>query len=495
MRQLIKSGKVYFKQGTASRFVRKDIVITNNRITDIIDVGKYNNDDRFDKIIDATNCLVIPGLINAHLHSHDHFNKARFDNLPLELWMPSLRPMSTGITHSEDEIYLRTLYGCIEMLKTGTTTIIDDVLQQNIYNEKKIDAVLRAYDKAGIRGYITTMTSDKNLYDTVPYLNEYFTEDQKKAFSLPSLNVRDICDFQEGLIKSRISKIMKYAISLSAPQRCTESLFIALSELAKKYKVPAVCHVLETKVQAVTGQKFYGKSLLQYMKDIGALHEYFNLIHTVHVTTDEIEIMRESKCKMVHNPVSNLKLGSGIAPLREIVDAGISVGLGTDNTSCNDSINMFETMKFAATIHKISTCNYEKWIGAEDAFKMATIGGAACALMADEIGKIEIGRKADIVIIDVNNYEYVPSSNLLNSMVFCDRGNRVKHVIIDGVIVVENGNIKTFDEKGVMSEIKNLLPKIMKENKRARIEIAPYLENIRKAYMKACLEFELQNCK
>ena len=485
---LIKNGLVYSKINGSSTFTRNNIIVSDNIISNISE--DVYDESKFTKVINAKNCIVIPGIINAHLHSHDHFNKGKFDNLPLEIWMMELRPLSTGMTHTAEEIYLRTLYGCIEMLRTGTTTIIDDIVQTNLFDEEKITSVLQAYEDAGIRGYITTMTSDKNMYETIPYLDVYFSDDDKKTFTKTPPDVDEICAFQESLIKSRISKIMKYAISPSGAQRCSDKLMTRLSELSRKYHVPAVCHVLETKMQAVTGQYFYGDSLLNHMKKIGALHENFNLIHTVYATADDIDIMREFNCKMVHNPISNLKLGNGIAPIKEILNAGISVGLGTDNTSCNDSINMFESLKFAATLHKIRDDKPEEWVSAEDVFDMATVGGTECALMRNEIGKLEIGYKADITIIDIDNDSYIPSCNLLNSLVFCHRGSNVKDVLIDGKVVLEDYKILSFDEKAVLTELKERLPRFIAENDKASMEAQPYIAKIRKAYDRACADLQ-----
>jgi 5-methylthioadenosine/S-adenosylhomocysteine deaminase len=483
MKQLIKNGKVHSFSNGKSQFLFKDIIISGNEIAAL---GGNYEERFFDKIIDANNCIVIPGIVNAHLHSHDHFNKGGFDNLPLELWLLALRPTSTGMTHTADEIYLRTLYGCIEMFKTGTTTIIDDITQTNIFDEEKIDAVFKAYDTAGIRGFITTMTLDKGLDESVPYLNGLLSIEEKKIFKKMPIDIQEICNFQEKIIKQRKDKIMQYAISPSLPHRCRDDLFLALSELSKRYKVPAVCHVLESRVQSITGQYFYGKSLFEHMKQMGALHEYFNIIHAIHVNIEDIKIMKEFDCKVVHNPVSNLKLGSGLCPLREIMDAGISIGLGTDNTSCNDTINMLETMKFTATLHKIKTNEYREWIGAEHAFKMATVGGATCALMEDKIGTIEVGKMADLAIIDTNNYKYIPSSNVLNSLVFCDNGASVKHLLINGKVVMENAKILTFSEEDILAEIKDLMPRILAENDLAKKEAIPLISTVDKAYRKAC---------
>lgn len=483
MRKLIKNGLV-LKKNIRDGFCAANVVIDGS---EIVYVGNDVAFENIDEEIDASHCVLIPGLVNAHLHSHDHFNKGTFDNLPLELWMPLLRPYRSGIMASADDIYVRTLYGCIEMLKTGTTMIIDDVLQTPFNDEEKLDAIFRAYRKAGIRAYVTTHIGNKPIEETIPYLKEGFQIHGFNNDSFVMIPEDEILCYVEANLRkyNKCNSIQKYAVAPSGAQRCTSGLLNGLVSLAQKYQVPAVCHMLETYMQKLSGSYFFDKSLVSYMNDIGALNEYVNLIHCVWVTDDDIEIIRDKKAKVVHNPSSNLKLGSGVAPIRKFIDAGIAVGLGTDNTSSNDSLNLFFEMRAAALIHKICTRNYQNWLGAADALYMATLGGASCASMDHNVGTIECGKIADISIIDVNNERYYPSNNFINHIVFADSGSSVKHVLVNGDFVLKDGKITGFDEKEVMDEIKEMMPRIHDEQKLAETEAVQILPSLEYAYSKA----------
>jgi len=180
-------------------------------------------------------------------------------------------------------------------------------------------------------------------------------------------------------------------------------------------------------------------------------------------------------------------LGSGIAPLRKILDAGITVGLGTDNIGANDGNNMFETMKVAALLHKVAGGDYQQWIGAREAIHMATSGGARCCSMQEELGRISVGMKADMVLLNLNKLPFFPNNNLLHQLVFCEQGRSVESVIIDGKIIIEKGRLTTVNEEKIMDELmereKEIQDKIRKAAGRGR-ELEPYL---RDAYFK-CVE-------
>ena len=155
--------------------------------------------------------------------------------------------------------------------------------------------------------------------------------------------------------------------------------------------MPVVVHVLETKVQAITGRHFYGKSIVAHMQDLGLLTPLTVLVHCVWVNDHDIELISKAGASVVHNPLSNLKLGSGIAPIGKMLEAGINVGIGTDNHNASDTANLFEAIKAAALIHKVSDPEYNHWIGAKEALHMATWGGARCGGLSEETGKIEVG--------------------------------------------------------------------------------------------------------
>lgn len=195
--------------------------------------------------------------------------------------------------------------------------------------------------------------------------------------------------------------------------------------------------------------------------------------------------MQETGVRVVHNPTSNLKLGSGIAPVKAMLDANIPVGLGTDNTSSNDSINMFSEMKMAALINKVTNADCRKWVGAEEAFYMATLGGAKCANLDDQIGSIDVGKKADLSVVSIENERFAPLNNLLNHVVFAENGSSVRDVFVNGQCVVRNGSIVTFSESEVIAEVKKLLPKIKEEQKLAVTEAEEILKSLELAYSKA----------
>lgn len=481
MKYLIKDGLVLSSK-ISNGFYKSHVLIEDDVISYI---GQSIPATQVDRVIEAKDCLVIPGLVNAHLHSADHFNKGKFDNLPLELWMPLLRPFYSGIGISKDDIYLRTLFGCIEMLKTGTTCIIDDVVQSPFNDEEKLDAIMQAYKKAGIRAYVTTHVSDKSIEDTIPYLKEQFSYYNINA-PQPS-DTEDIISYVESKLKKYNvnGAVQKYAVAPSGPQRCTDELLVSLSNLSLKYNVPAVCHTLETYVQKKTGDYFYNKTLVKRLYDLKAINQYSNLIHCVWVTDEDIELIRECNGKIVHNPSSNMKLGSGIAPVRKFLDKGIPVGLGTDNTSSNDAINIFLEMREAALIHKVNTKNYDKWIGAYDSLEMGTLGGAKCAGLDSEIGTVEAGKKADIVIIETRNASYVPTNDYVKHLVFAENGSCVRDVFVNGRLVVNDKQITTFNEGEVIDEICELMQKIYIEQDLAVAEAEKIGEALKYAYQKS----------
>jgi len=483
MKLLIKNGRVQQNKHDQIYFTKKNIVIEDNMITNIVDFDQPL-EENFDKVIDAKDSIVIPGLVNAHLHSSDHFNKGGFDNLPLELWVPYLRPIFTGFDHSPDEIYLRTLLGAIEMIRTGTTAAIDDVVQFPALDDKNLDSIFKGYEKAGIRASITSHLLNKPLYKTIPYTEELLEEDLKTKLDVDFASEDEMASYMEDKLKKYNvdGAVQTYALAPSGPQRCSIELMTRIKQLAEKYNVPAVSHVLETKVQEVTAREFYGMSMIEYLEKNDLLYPNLNLVHTVWITDSDIERIKKYDAKVLHNPTSNLKLGSGVAPIKKLLDAGISVGIGTDNTSSNDSHNMFELMKVTGLIHKVQTPDYRKWVGAKDALKMSQIGGAQCALKDEEIGTIEVNKKADLVLLDTNNHRFIPENNIVNQLVFCENGSSVHTVIIDGEIVMEDKQIKTFDEVEVLEEVKGVMTKMFEERNVAKSQADKLFTTLEKAY-------------
>jgi guanine deaminase len=463
-----------------------DVVIDGNEIVAIgndLDSNKLKTA----KVLSAQDKLIIPGLINAHLHSHDRFDKGRFDNLPLEVWMALYNPPTAGRDWAARECYLRTILGCIEMIKSGTTTAIDDLHPGFPLAPECLDAVFQAYQDIGMRARVTIAYADKPYYQTIPFLEELLPQHLKPA---PNLSAeashnsvltlwRDFAERWKGRVQ--------FILSPSAPQRCTDKFLRKVWDFSEAYTLPIVIHILETKVQAITGHHFYGKSIIAHMQDLGLLTPLTALVHCVWVDDHDIELIAKAGASVVHNPLSNLKLGSGVAPIGKMREAGINVGIGTDNHNASDTANLFEAMKTAALIHKVSDHEYNKWMGAKEAFHMATQGGALCGGLSGETGKIEPGNKADLVLLDLKALSFFPKNNLLNQLVFSENGSAVDTVIVDGKILMEDRRLTGVNEAEILRELQERIEKIKKKIT-AGIphgrELEPYL---REAYYR-CIE-------
>jgi len=242
-------------------------------------------------------------------------------------------------------------------------------------------------------------------------------------------------------------------------------------------------HILETKVQAVAGQEFYGKTLVQYMHDLGLLNRNTTIAHGVWVTDADIALLGEAKCSVVHNTLSNMKLSSGIAPARKLIDGGVNLALGTDGISTSDTPRMFDAMRAAGHLHNITTPDYDAWLSAHEVMHAATLGGAHSALLEDDIGSLEVGKKADLVIMDLRNANFVPLNDARKHLIYSENGSSVETVIVDGEIVVRDGLLTKVDEDALLDEFRALAPELLAkhaiEEERNQVFI-PYLQEVYK---------------
>jgi cytosine/adenosine deaminase-related metal-dependent hydrolase len=231
----------------------------------------------------------------------------------------------------------------------------------------------------------------------------------------------------------------------------------------------------------VTGREFYGKTLIRHMHDLGALSERTTVAHSIWVTEDDIALMGAARCSVAHNPISNQKLGAGIAPFRKLLDAGVNVALGTDGTSSNDSARMLDVMHVAAILHRVTSPVYSQWPTASEILRAATIGGARSAMIHDQTGSIEIGKKADLVMFDTNNINFTPLNDLRNHLVYCENGASVATVIVNGEIVLQDGRLTRVDENAVLEELRSYLPAFQKhytQLEHINREFEPYFAKI-----------------
>jgi 5-methylthioadenosine/S-adenosylhomocysteine deaminase len=427
-----------------------DVVVEGTRIAAVTPAGTGVGETA----IDGRNGLLTPGMINGHLHSHEHFQKGRFDNLPLELWMNYVRP-PRPVALTERQIYLRTLTGAIEALRSGTTTIVDDLNLGASLNRSHLAAVHRAYEDIGVRALVGISMMDRPFFEALPFVEDEFEADllaELRALPISSADALFGLAEELALAHHPARNRVGFIVSPSAPQRCTTAFLKATRALADRHDLPLMIHVLETRLQAVTAQLQHESTYIEYLDRIGLLQPNTTLIHGVWLTPRDIEIVARSGATVQHNPWSNLRLGSGIAPLRALLDAGVNISLGTDGCASTDTVNMLNSVGLAATLHKVRG-DHEGWVDASDAWRAATRGGAKALGRGQDLGKIEAGARADLVLYSLNSSPFVPANNLLQQLVHSERGASIRAVLVDGRIVMDNGKLTGIDEDSILEEI------------------------------------------
>ena len=240
---------------------------------------------------------------------------------------------------------------------------------------------------------------------------------------------------------------------------------------------------VETKVQGVTGPEMYGKSLIQYMHDLGILTSNVTIAHSIWVTDRDIELMGEAGVSVVHNAISNQKLGAGIAPIRKLISGGVNVALGSDGICSNDTPRMFDVMRAAALMHKVATPNYDHWPVAGEMLAAATINGAKSAMIGDQVGSLEVGKRADLVLLDTNSINFTPLNDLRNHLVYCENGSSVDTVFVNGEVMVENGRMTRVDEGELLAELREMMPAFAEYHadvERKNSVLEPYFAEIHK---------------
>lgn len=427
-----------------------DIVINNGAIAEIRPAGVAEPQG---EVIDMRDRLITAGLINCHHHSHEGFYKGRKDNLPLELWMNYVRPLKP-IDMSPRDVYLRTMIGAIEAVRSGTTTLCDDMNVSPRIRRDHVDAVFQAYEDIGIRANVGITLFDRPFFRAVPFVEEEFPPELLAEFDSTAMYSSDeLLSFVEGLAKSRHPKQNRvgYMAAPSAPQRCTEQFIQRVRRFADDYDLPVMMHVQETRMQVVTGQLWYGSTMIEYLNRLGFLKANTQLIHGCWLNPREIEILAKTGASVQHNPPSNLKVGSGLAPVRALLDGGVNISLGTDGCGSIEGTDMQNSIYLAGLLQKLRG-DYSNWVGATEAYKFATTGGAKALGRAD-LGALEIGRRADLTAYRLRSIPFAPLNNPLQQLVYSASRAEVDTVLVEGDVILSGGALTRIDEGRIIDEI------------------------------------------
>jgi cytosine/adenosine deaminase-related metal-dependent hydrolase len=398
-------------------------------------------------------------MVNAHTHSNENWFRGMWDNLPLEPWMLFSYPALAAPAQTPDEIYLRTLVGAIEQLKSGATCVVDFLYELDGFTDESLDAVVRAYRDVGLRALIALGIGDRAYHETV-VLDEGLVSrgliDRLERDKPPTWEEWE--RFVRGAVEKfhRPDEGISVCPAPSGPQRCTDDMLVGCADLADELDLPIHIHVLETRMQAVSGQRMYGKTLVEHMDAIGFLGPRVCFAHGIWLTPSDLELVRDRDVSVAHNPVSNMKLGSGIAAVPLLVEMGVNVALGTDGMSSNDGLDMYGSLKQAALLHKLWGIDYQRWAGAAEAWQLATLGGARAAGDADGLGLLAPGRRADLVLLDLESHVFTPLNDPLRQVVFGSTTLAVDSVLVGGDWKVRGGEVATVDEADILARAREL---------------------------------------
>ena len=408
----------------------------------------------------AEGMLAMPGLVNAHFHSPANLMKGTLDALPLEVFMLYEVPPLAAPVDQKRLGYLRTLVAAVEMLKLGVTTIMDDAFHVPTATVEGVDAICSAYRDVGMRARVAIDQPNVVEYEKYPFLKELLPDAIKQRMdAMPRQSDEELLELYAHLVSAwdgAAGGRIGAALSCSAPQRVTVPYLHALARLSEERRLPFNIHILETKLQRVLGDEKYGRSLVRYTADEGALGRHTVMIHGIWIDRDDMEFVARSGATIAHNPVCNLRLGSGIAPFRAWRDAGCHVCLGTDELIADDSANLWAAMKGAGLVHTLADPDWRTWPTATEILDVMWTGGARAVGWDGAIGRLAPGAKADIVLVDLDTMAFTPLNDLPRQLVYCENGSSVRDVMVDGRWVVRDGELLTFDEKALCREIRDV---------------------------------------
>jgi 5-methylthioadenosine/S-adenosylhomocysteine deaminase len=450
---LIRGGQVYDHDGDVHHPAVADILIENGRIAAL---GANLAIDGEHEVIDASGRLIIPGLINAHYHSHDTLCRGLFEELPLEMWLLYTLPL--GATRSKEEVRARTLVGALESLRCGITTV-QDMLNLTPLNDACTEVVLSAYREIGIRLVFSPMVSDVPPIGMVRH-KDTLPADVQEMLGTKALPIGDQLDYLEHQFKHRpAGGTLHWAIAPFAPQRCTPKMLEALASLSEKHALSVYTHVYETKGQALIARELFAEhdgSLIKYLENTGLLGPRLNIVHSVWIARHEMDRMARAGAGIVLNHLSNLKLKSGIAPICDLRESGVRLGLGCDNCSGSDVQSVFQAMKMFCLLAAVSEPEPGPPL-AHEVLRHATLGNARTAGLDHELGAIRPGYRADLVLIDLNDVAYLPYNSAARQLVYTEAGRGVESVIVEGRVVIKERKAATIDEDALRREVAGLM--------------------------------------
>jgi len=423
---------ILFKNGTIvtmdakDSIVRGDLLIRDGRIAS---VGE-NDASKIDETIDASGCAVLPGFVQTHIHLCQTLFRGAADDLSLIDWLKKrIWPMEAA--HTPKSIRASARLGIAELVKGGTTCAL------TMETVRHTEEVLRVVEETGFRATVGKCMMDKGD-DLPPELHE-----QTRASIDESLKLIDEWH-GKGDGRIRCCFAPRFAVS------CTRELLAEVAKLARERGLMIHTHASENKSECEMVERETGMRNVAYLYWLGIADKHVVLAHCIHLDEQEMKTLARTKTNVAHCPSSNLKLGSGIAPVAEMLERGIPVSLGADGAPCNNRLDMFTEMRTAALLQKAQ--HGPEVLPAARMLRIATFDGARALGLAEEIGSLEVDKRADLIVVDLNNLHAAPETEVISSLVYSAQASDVRTTVIDGRIVMRDRELTTMNEADVMAE-------------------------------------------
>jgi len=414
------------------------VAVNGDKIIAVDDSKKILKQFEAKKIIVAGDSLIMPSFVNCHTHAAMTCFRGIADDLELMDWLNNYIFPAEAKNVNKELAYWGSLLGAAEMIKSGTTTFCDMYIFE--------DETARAAKEAGIRCLVGEV-----------------------LFDFPSPNFKTP---EEGVAYTKMliekwqdDPLVNIMIEPHALYTCSQPLLADVKKLSEEFNVPIGLHLLENAAEKKQLEEKFGKGAVSFLKDIGYLNEQLVAFHCVHFTEEDMKMFADYGCKVSHNPASNMKLASGVAPVPEMLKAGVTVGLGTDGCASNNNLDMIKEMGTAAKLHKVARLD-PTVMDAQTVVRMATIEGAKTLGMEKKIGSLEPGKKADVIVIGLNEPHLTPLYCEYSHLVYAASGADVDTVIINGKVVMENRKLLTINEQDVMQKVRDIAVKVKQSLKK-----------------------------
>ncbi len=404
----------------------------------IVAVGQ-NGDRGFTNLktkdtIDASDCIVMPGLVNTHTHLPMVCFRGMADDLPLMEWLTNNIFPAEALFVNKKMVYEGATLAMAEMILSGTTTFCDGYFFE--------DTITEAVSAAGMRAVVSQGFAD------------FATPDNPRLEKMLAAARRFVTRWQSH------APMITPAYFCHSPYTCSPETLVNVKEAAREAGILYLLHLLENKDEIDTILNRYGNTPVQHLLNLGIFDDQTVAVHCNWLTSDDMDVFASLGVRVSHNPESSMKLAAGVAPVPEMMKRGIKVGLGTDGCASNNDLDMFREMDTAAKIHKVTSLD-PTVMSAQTVLKMATTGGARVLGLDKFIGSIETGKKADIILVDINQPHLTPLYNCYSQLVYAARGADVKTSIINGKIVMKDRQLFTIDLSAAMENVRGIAANII----------------------------------